>query len=179
MTQKYIRENYEAIVDIAKVITQGRKPDYEDLAHEVILSVLTANREKMNLLVSKKQMRYWIIRLCINNYRSKTSRYHYKYRKHKERHRKATEHINHIKKLDVVQEKKWNEVLLNFIEDKLQNVEWFEKNCFSIYYGDKHSLNSMAKETGINRNTLYRAISDVRQYIKDEIKKQGFRRYDS
>ena len=73
MTQKYIRENYDAIVDIAKVITQGRKPDYEDLAHEVILSVLTANRDKMNLLVSKKQMRYWIIRLCINNYRSKTS----------------------------------------------------------------------------------------------------------
>ena len=62
-------------------------------------------------------------------------------------------------------------MLLNFIEDKLQNVEWFEKNCFSIYYGDKHSLNSMAKETGINRNTLYRAISDVRQYIKNEIKK--------
>jgi RNA polymerase sigma factor (sigma-70 family) len=179
VVQKYIRENYESIVEIAKVITQGRKPDYEDLAHEVILSVLTGNRDKMNLLVEKNQMRYWIIRLCINNYRSNTSRYHYKYRKPNERHLKAKEHLNYIKKLDEVQEKKWNEVLLNFIEEKLQDVDWFEKNCFAIYYGDKHSLNSMAKETGISRNTLYRAISDVRNYIKNEIKKQRFRRYNS
>lgn len=179
MTQKYIRENYDSIIEIAKVITQGRKPDYEDLAHEVILSVLTANRDKMNKLVEKKQMRYWIIRLCINNYRSNTSRFHYKYRKPNERHLKAAEHLRHIKKLDEVNEKKWNEVLLKFIEDKLSDVNWFEKNCFAIYYGDKHSLNSMAAETGISRNTLYRAISDVRNYIKDEIKKQGIRRYNT
>ena len=68
-------------------------------------------------------------------------------------------------------------MLLNFIEDKLQDVEWFEKNCFAIYYGDKHSLNSLAEETGISRNTLYRAIRDVRSYIQNEKEKQGLRRY--
>ncbi len=177
VVQKYIRENYGAIIEIAKVITQGRHPDYEDLAHEVIVMVLEANRDKMRVIVEKNQMRFWIIRLCINNYRSSTSRYHYKYRKPTERHKQAAEHLNHLHKLNDIDQKKWNEVLLNFIEDKLDDVDWFEKNCFAIYYGDKHSLNSMAKETGISRNTLYRAIRDVRNYIQNEIKKQGLRRH--
>lgn len=176
VVQKYIRENYDSIIEISRVITSGRKPDYEDLAHEVILMVLEADREKMQAIVKKKQMRYWIIRLCINNYRSTTSRYHYKYRKPKERHRKASEHLKHIHQLDDIESKKFKEKVLDFIQRQLNNVEWFEKNCFSIYYGDEHSLNSMAKETGISRNTLYRAICDVRNYIKDEVKKQGFRR---
>ena len=131
MVQKYIRENYDAIVEIAKVITQARYPDFEDLAHEVILAVLTANREKMNAIVAKNQMRFWIIRLCVNNYRSSTSRYHYKYRKPSERHRQAAEHLRHLHKLDDIDQKKWNEVLLKFIDDKLEDVEWFEKNCFA------------------------------------------------
>lgn len=177
MVQKYIRENYDAIIEIAKVITQARYPDFEDLAHEVIIAVLTANREKMNAIVAKNQMRFWIIRLCVNNYRSTTSRYHYKYRKPSERHRQAAEHLRHLHKLDEIDQKKWNEVLLKFIDEKLEDVEWFEKNCFAIYYGDKHSLNSLAKETGISRNTLYRAIRDVRTYIQNEKEKQGLRRH--
>ncbi len=177
MVQKYVSDNYAAIVEIAKVITQARYPDFEELAHEVILMVLTANRDKMRKLVERKQMRFWIIRLCINNYRSTTSRYHYKYRKPNERHAKAAEHLQHLSKLDEIDQKKWNEKLLNFIDQKLENVEWFEKNCFAIYYGDQHSLNSMAEETGISRNTLYRAIRDVRNYIQNETEKQGLRRY--
>lgn len=176
VVQKYIRENYGSILEIAKVITKGKAPDFEDLAHEVILMVLESDREKMAKIVSKNQMRFWVIRLCINNYRSVTSRYHYKYRKPKERHRNATEHLKHIHNLDDIDQKRFNEKVLEFIELKLQNVQWFEKNCFAIYYGDEHSLNSMAKETGISRNTLYRAICDVRNYLKDEITKQGFRR---
>ena len=176
VVQKYISENYDSIIEIAKVITKGHAPAYEDLAHEVILMVLEADNEKMKKLVDKKQMRFWIIRLCINNYRSTSSKYHYKYRKHEERHRKASEHIKHIHTLSDIDEKIFNEQVLDFIEKKLDNVDWFEKNCFAIYYGDEHSLNTMAKETGISRNTLYKAICDVRNYIKDEVQKQGFRR---
>ena len=54
MIQRYIRDNYESILEIAKVITKGRKPDYEDLAHEIMVILLTGNREKMNSLVKSK-----------------------------------------------------------------------------------------------------------------------------
>ncbi len=69
MVRKYIGENYDSIIEIAKVITKGHAPDFEDLAHEVILMVLEADEEKMARIIEKKQMRFWIIRLCINNYR--------------------------------------------------------------------------------------------------------------
>ena len=45
MVQKYIRENYDAIIEIAKVITQARYPDFEDLAHEVILAFVDVGVE--------------------------------------------------------------------------------------------------------------------------------------
>ena len=178
MIQKYLSDNYSEIIGIAKVITKGRKPDYEDLAHEVIVMVLESEREKMNRLVELGEIKYWIIRLCLNNYRSSTSKYHYKYRKPEERHRKAAEHLSFIYKLDEIGQKKYNEKVLEYIEEKLEDVDWFEKNCFAIYYGDEHSLNSMAEETGINRNTLYRAIRNTREYVKDEYEKSGPRRHD-
>ena len=66
--------------------------------------------------------------------------------------------------------------MLQFIDEKLNDVEWFEKNCFAIYYGDELTLDSMSELTGISRNTLYRAIRDTRNYIQDEIESSRFRR---
>ena len=70
MIQKYIKDNYSSIIEIAKVITKGRKPDYEDLAHEVIEILLTGNREKLNGIVKDKKIKFYIVRATINQYRS-------------------------------------------------------------------------------------------------------------
>ena len=56
VVRKYIGENYDSIIEIAKVITKGHAPDFEDLAHEVILMVLEADEEKMSRIIEKKQM---------------------------------------------------------------------------------------------------------------------------
>ena len=179
MIQRYIRENYDSILEISKVITKGRKPDYEDLAHEIMLLLLTGNREKMNSLVEKKKIKFYIIRATINQYRSTSSPYFKKYRKEIKTIRKHTpsikEHFTFLSKLDLTLLKNYNEEVLDFIDDKLNNVEWFEKNCFAIYYGDKLTLDSMSELTGISRNTLYRAIRDTRNYIQDEFETSRLR----
>ena len=74
MIQRYIRDNYGSILEIAKVITKGRKPDYEDLAHEIMIILLTSNRETMDRLVETKKIKFYIIRTTINQYRSSSSR---------------------------------------------------------------------------------------------------------
>lgn len=180
MIQRYIRDNYESILEIAKVITKGRKPDYEDLAHEIMVILLTGNREKMNSLVKNKKIKFYIVRATINQYRSSSSRYFKKYRKESTSIRKQTssltEHLTHLKNLDLTYSKNHNEEVLQFIDEKLNDVEWFEKNCFAIYYGDELTLDSMSELTGISRNTLYRAIRDTRNYIQDEIESSRFRR---
>ena len=180
MIQRYIRDNYDSILEIAKVITKGRKPDYEDLAHEIMILLLTGNREKMNSLVEKKKIKFYIIRATINQYRSTSSPYFKKYRKETTLKRKqdATirEHLTHLKNQDLTHLKNYNEEVLDFIDDKLNDVEWFEKNCFAIYYGDELTLDAMSDLTGISRNTLYRAIRDTRNYLQDEIEESRFRR---
>ena len=180
MIQRYIRDNYDSILEIAKVITKGRKPDYEDLAHEIMILLLTGNREKMNILVEKKKIKFYIIRATINQYRSTSSPYFKKYRKETTLKRKqdATirEHLTHLKNQDLTPSKNYNEEVLEFIDEKLNDVEWFEKNCFAIYYGDELTLDAMSELTGISRNTLYRAIRDTRNYLQDEIEESRFRR---
>jgi len=180
MIQRYIRDNYDSILEIAKVITKGRKPDYEDLAHEIMILLLTGNREKMNSLVEKKKIKFYIIRATINQYRSTSSPYFKKYRKETTLKRKqdATirEHLTHLKNQDLTPSKNYNEEVLEFIDEKLNDVEWFEKNCFAIYYGDELTLDAMSELTGISRNTLYRAIRDTRNYLQDEIEESRFRR---
>jgi len=180
MIQRYIRENYDSILEIAKVITKGRKPDYEDLAHEIMILLLTGNREKMNLLVKNQKIKFYIIRATINQYRSTSSKYFKKYRKEfatiNKQTSSLTEHLLHQVNLDLTPSKNYNEEVLEFIDEKLNDVEWFEKNCFAIYYGDELTLDSMSDLTGISRNTLYRAIRDTRNYIQDEIEGSRFRR---
>jgi len=180
MIQRYIRENYDSILEIAKVITKGRRPDYEDLAHEIMILLLTGNREKMNSLVRIKKIKFYIIRATINQYRSTSSKYYKTYRKESSTIRKETpsikEHLTHLSNLDLIPSKNFNEEVLDFIDEKLNDVEWFEKNCFAIYYGDELTLDAMSELTGISRNTLYRAIRDTRNYIQDEFESSRLRR---
>ena len=180
MIQKYVREQYGEILEVAKVITKGRAPDYEDLAHEVMVLLLEGNRDKMNLLVKKGAIKWYIIRSMMNQYRSSTSRYDKKYRKQTKFIRKEKkalkEHMTFLAKLDLTDSKKLDEKVLDFITEKLNDVGWFEKNCFDIYYWDMLTLDSMSELTGISRNTLYRAIRDTRNHIQDEIKESRLRR---
>jgi hypothetical protein len=59
--------------------------DLDDLTQEVFLYLLELPSEKLQQLIEDKQIKYYFIRLCKNNYYSKTSKYHYKYRKPVER----------------------------------------------------------------------------------------------
>ena len=132
--------------------------------------LLTSNREKMDSLVETKKIKFYIIRTTINQYRSSSSRYFKKVQERKTRtiqkeSNAIREHIIHQKKLDLTLSKIYDEEILEFISDKLNDVEWFEKNCFAIYYGDELTLDAMSNLTGISRNTLYRAIRDTRKLL--------------
>jgi RNA polymerase sigma factor (sigma-70 family) len=178
--QKYIRKNYGSILEIAKVITRGNKNEYEDLAHEIMVLLLTGNREKMNALVKRGEIKWYILRITINEYRGKKGVYYKKYRRHQRMlydKSKIKEHHAFLNSLDEIQNKYNDEKVFEFLDHKIDEMPWFEKNCFAIYYYEGLSLNSMSELTGINRNTLYRAIRKVRNFLQDEIKKESwFRR---
>lgn len=162
---EYLRENYDTMKQMARNIAPG---DYSDLTHEVILQLYDIDEAKLAPLIESGAIRFWIVRMLINNYRSKTSKYHYKYRKPAERHRDLRRYI-----LAWSEESDYQirETRLEAIEKAIEEAPWFDAVVFSVYYEQGHSLNTLAEETGISRHTLYSTIRRTQDGIKEKTKR--------
>ena len=150
-------------------ITGGKWDD--DLLSFVIEELYKCDQNKINEIIKKNQMTFYVVRVMLNQYHSKTSRYYYKYRKFYEYH--VTGIIEAITPDNVevnIEDKKIVEEKLAWIEEKLKDLYWFDAEVFRIYYREGFSLNEMQKETKINRNTLHKAISNVKNYLINEKK---------
>tara|TARA_R100000664_G_scaffold33743_1_gene51812 strand:- start:2298 stop:2804 length:507 start_codon:yes stop_codon:yes gene_type:complete len=167
MLNKYLIENYEKLKDASYNITSGK--GHEDLFSFVIEELYKCDQKKINEIIKKKQLTFYIIRVMINQFHSRTSRYYYKYKKYYEYHVSGIiESISPDNTQSQTEEKELMEKRLDWIESKLADCHWFDSNCFKIYYNEEHSLNSMAKATKINRNTLFKAINNVKKYLINE-----------
>jgi len=170
MLNKYLEDNYNKIKDIAYNITGGRSCD--DLFSFVIEELYKCDEERIIDIINEKKMTFYVVRVMINQYHSKTSRYYYKYNKYYEYHTTATiEHLSEDTYETVIEEKEAIEEKLEWVEEKLQDVYWFDAQVFRIYYlsEEKFSLNSMQEATKINRNTLHKSITNVKNYLKSEL----------
>ena len=59
---------------------------------------------------------------------------------------------------------------LEKIDEILDSLEyWYDREIFKLYYYKGNTLDSLAKKTGISRNSLFTTIDKVRNKIKEEI----------
>ena len=167
MLDEYLIENYEKLKEISLNIA-GIK-EQEDLLHFVIEELYKCDAVRIREIIEKKQMTFYVVRIMLNQHHSKTSRYHYKYRKYYDYHITTTiECISPDNSKDKTKEKEEVEERLEWIEDKLKDVYWFDAEIFRIYYKEGFSLSQMEKETKISKNTLYKAIRNVKNYLINE-----------
>ena len=167
MLNKYLIENYDKLKDMAFNIAGSNGKD--DLLSFVIEELYKCDQERIDEIIEKNQLTFYIARVMLNQYHSKTSRYYYKYNKYYEYHTTTTIESISADNVDyTIKEKELVEERLDWIEEKLKDVYWFDDQVFKVYYLEEHSLNSMAKATKINRNTLFKAISNVKKYLIKE-----------
>ena len=167
MLDTYLVDNYNKLKDMAYNITSGK--GNEDLLSFVIEELYKCDQERIDEIIEKNQLTFYIARVMLNQYHSKTSRYYYKYNKYYEYHTTTTIESISADNVDyTIKEKELVEERLDWIEEKLKDVYWFDAQVFKVYYLEEHSLNSMAKATKINRNTLFKAISNVKKYLIKE-----------
>ena len=141
----------------------------DDLLSFVIEELYKCDQERIDEIIEKNQLTFYIARVMLNQYHSKTSRYYYKYNKYYEYHTTTTIESISADNVDyTIKDKELVEERLDWIEDKLKDLYWFDAQVFKVYYLENHSLNSMAKATKINRNTLFKAISNVKKYLINE-----------
>ena len=167
MLNKYLTDNYNKLKDMAYNIAGIKGKD--DLLSFVIEELYKCDQDRINEIIEKKQLTFYIARVMLNQYHSKTSRYYYKYRKYYEYHVSGIiEIISPDITLKHTEEKKEVEEQLQWVEEKLKDLYWIDAELFRIYYRDSHSLNSLAKATRISRATIYKAINNVKNYLKNE-----------
>ena len=164
MLDTYLVNNYNKLKSMAYNITGGKYS--EDLLSFVIEELYKCDKERIEDIVRKKQMTFYVARVMINQFHSKTSRYYYKYRKYYEYHVSGiVEAISPDNVDEDIENKQLIEERLGWVEEKLKDLYWFDAQVFRIYYREGFSLNEMQKETKINRNTLHKAITNVKNYL--------------
>ena len=167
MLNKFLKDNYDKLNDMAFNIAGKKNKD--DLLSFVIEELYKCDQDRITEIIEKKKMIFYIVRVMINQYHSKTSRYYYKYNKYYEYHTTTTiESISADNADYTIKDKELIEERLEWVEDKLKDCYWFDAQVFNIYYMENHSLNSFSKATGINRNTLFKSINNVKTYLKNE-----------
>ena len=168
MLDEYLIKNYDRLKDIALNIA-GIK-EYEELLHFVIEELYKCDQIRLREIIEKNQMTFYAVRVMMNQFHSNTSRYYYKYKKYYEYHTTQTiEALSPDKSKSTKKQKEEIEVKLEWIEEKLKDLYWFDAEVFKLYYRESFSLSEMAKATKINKNTLYKAIRNVKNYLKNEL----------
>ena len=167
MLDTYLIENYDKLKDISHNIAGVKEKD--DLLSFVIEELYKCDQIRLKEIIEKKQMTFYVVRVMINQYQSKTSRYHYNYRKYYEYHVTTTiESLSPDNSKNNTKNKEQVEEKLAWIEEKLKDLYWFDAEVFRIYYKEGFSLSEMSKVTKINKNTLYKAIKNVKNYLINE-----------
>jgi len=67
---------------------------------------------------------------------------------------------------EVTEEYKWEK--LEEIDKVLDKQSWYDKKVFELYYSGE-TLDSLAKKTGISRNSLFTTIDKVREILKKKL----------
>jgi hypothetical protein len=58
---------------------------------------------------------------------------------------------------------------LDKIDLVLNDLYWYDRKVFELYYYEGNTLDSLAKKTGISRNSLFTTIDKVRTILKKEL----------
>jgi len=101
---------------------------------------------------------------------SKRSPFYYKYKKYYtniqhyyETNVATGRHYSIYNMPEAVEEYKWER--LEEIDKVLDKQTWYDKKIFELYYSGE-TLDSLAKKTGISRNSLFTTIDKVREILK-------------
>ena len=148
--------------------------DLDDVTQEVFM-YLYEDAERLEQLIADKKIKWYFIRLCKNNYYSKTSKYYYKYN----RPYKDVSFNDDIMKLGL----KLKSEDLYFIQDSdmindiLSELYWYDRELFRLYVlgdndGKRYTYSSLSKKTKISRMNIYITIKKVKEYIKERLKEK-------
>ena len=58
---------------------------------------------------------------------------------------------------------------LEQIDKELDQMNWYDRELFKLYYYESNTLDSLAQKTRISRNSLFTTIDKVREILKEKL----------
>jgi|TARA_R100000479_G_C6363274_1_gene193898 RNA polymerase sigma factor (sigma-70 family) len=144
----------------------------DDVTQEVFLYIYE-DVEKLEQLIKDNKLKYYFIRLCKNNYYSKTSKYYYKYNR---TYKDVIYNDDLLKAVHIlIPDNLYFKEDSDVINDILSELYWYDRELFRLYVlgddnGKKYTYSSLSKKTKISRMNIYITIKKVKEYIKDRLK---------
>ena len=155
------------------------KEQIDDAVQELYLYFMQMNPDTLKSIWEKDGtegiIRYGavVLRRALTSPRSP---FYYKYKKYYKNlvgvnyKTSATQNNFHKSIYNIPEEKldnyQWEK--LEEIDKVLDGLYWYDKKVFEIYYSGE-TLDSLAKKTGISRNSLFTTIDKVRAILKKEL----------
>ena len=179
MTEIYLE--ISKLTDKFRTMAYGLTSDENEVneaVQELFLYFLQANPDVIRSIYEKDGIdgitRYGAVALR-RALTSPRSNYYYKYKKYYTNlagvyiQYKKNDFHKSIYNLPLVEDidNQWEK--LEMIDNALKSFSWYDQKIFELYYSEGNTLDSLAKKTGISRNSLFTTIDKVRVQLKNKL----------
>jgi len=155
----WISQNNDLCLNKVREIVSNTN-EADDLYQSVVEQLLK-KPEKIDKVTDKEKY-YFFIRVIRNNYFSKTSPYHYQYRKPSEKNIQVKEDI-----LEQIQDEEYTEELpdMEWVKNELQHLDWFSRDLFLLWL-ELNTISNVSRQTQIPLNSVSRYINKIKKELK-------------
>lgn len=149
----WLSKNYNELKNICSKFSTSEEVD--DLLHLCIEQFI--KNKKVQQIPDKEKL-YFFTKIVRNQYHSKSSKYHYTYRRYQ---------FNDVVESDipdvVYEEDEFN---LEWVREQLKTIDWYYGRLFELYIEEGCSVTKLSKRTTIPINSVSRDINKVRRQLK-------------
>ena len=174
---KLIADNRNRFVAVASRYTDDKNV-IDEVVQEQMLYFMQMNKQTLTDIYDKDGLVKYGAVAIHRAITSSRSTYYYKYRKYYTKIDGSFNNIFNSKDIsqipDVIDESIYKKLAIEKIERELKKMYWYDKKVFEVYYNEGHTLDSLAKKTGISRNSLFSTIKKVRTKLKEILDSEIF-----
>lgn len=178
---KLIADNRNRFVAVAERYTDDKNV-IDEVVQEQMLYFMQMNKQTLTDIYDKDGLEGLVKYGAVAIHRAITSprsTYYYKYRKYYTKIDGSYTNYNapnckDISQIPGVEDSYKKEELLEKVNKALKGMYWYDKAVFEVYYYEGHTLDSLAKKTGISRNSLFSTIKKVKTQLKEILEDEIF-----